>query len=90
MIAEFTKFSSDSTTVKGFVDDTYSFIAKLFDEDSHHGIDGGRVSKLLVEDSEQKVLMEYDRGWDTIPKDEDMVILEAIMELLENSPKRFL
>ena len=42
----------------------YSGVAKVFDEPSQYGINGGRVSKLWLEHKGQPIL-NYDRGWDT-------------------------
>lgn len=37
--------------------------AKVYDEGSHYGIDGGRVSKLWIKDGAE-VVYNYDRGLD--------------------------
>lgn len=97
MKAEFTSFSKDSNWVDGVVGE-YKFQAKLFDEGSEYGINGGRVSKLSIRkkrtmqeksDFLSDCIVNYDRGWDIEPKEEYTECYNAVMELLENSPKRF-
>lgn len=39
---------------------------KHYETPSEYGIDGGRISKLEIRDGE-KVLVNYDRGWDIKP-----------------------
>ncbi|WP_297419750.1 hypothetical protein [Clostridium sp.] len=88
MKAKFTKFDSTTNWVSGVVED-YKFEAKLFDEGSVFGIDEGRVSKLSILDNKNVWLVNYDRGWDIEPKEDFKEIYNTVMELLENSPKRF-
>jgi hypothetical protein len=45
----------------------YKFEAKVFDAGSLYGIDGGRVSKLGVR-KDNKIVVNYDRGWDVPPQ----------------------
>lgn len=51
----------------------FDYKAKVYDEGSVHGIDGGRVSKLIVKghssDTWSRPLLSYDRGWDVEPRD---------------------
>jgi hypothetical protein len=47
---------------------SYTYTAKLFDEDSDFGIDGGRVSILSIRNAEQKEVVSYYRGWDIMPR----------------------
>ena len=81
--AHFTEFDNSSNWVRGNVG-IYSFSAKLFNDGSKHGIDGGRVSKLAIYDG-SVCFCNYDRGWDVIPSKEDEIYFDAVMELLENS-----
>jgi len=97
MKATFTNFTDESNWVDGVVstdNQEYKFSAKLFDVGSNYGINDGRVSKLsirLQDTTWDKSIVNYDRGWDIEPKtDEHKQIFNVIMELLENSPKRFL
>lgn len=48
---------------------TYHYWAKVFDEGSVYGINGGRISKLTIrkEQTDEEVV-NYDRGWDKRPK----------------------
>lgn len=97
MKVEFTQFDNSTNWVGGIVNDgQYSFGAKLFDEGSDYGIhnDGyeGRVSKLTISIGDkwtgwETCICNYDRGWDVLPKNYEVFI--AVMDLLENSPKRF-
>lgn len=91
----FTKWQSDTNWCGGTVG-KYNFEAKLFDEGSTFGINDGRVSKLSIwDDKERKLkgdffagcIVNYDRGWDITPSEENKAIFESVMELLENAPK---
>ena len=63
----------------------YTFQAKAFVEPSDYGIDCGKVSKLHIQkDDEWRV--NYDRGWEIIPRPEDYEAYDAIMEHLNNRP----
>lgn len=91
-IANFTDFPVDSNWCSGFCG-RYQFEAKLFDIGSCFGINGGRVSKLYMQPRKEGGsdcdIISYDRGWDIKPNDKNRNTYEAIMELLENAPKRF-
>ena len=43
-----------------------------FDQPSRYGIDGGKISKLTIQDKKNKSrwLCNFDRGWDIEPEDE--------------------
>ena len=56
----------------------FHFWAKCFDEPSEFGIDGGKVSKLMLKRN-TKVAYNYDRGLDVAPADEDTEIALAIL-----------
>lgn len=43
---------------------------KQFEEGSHYGIDGGRISKLDIRRG-GKTVCRYDRGWEMKPADHD-------------------
>lgn len=62
--------------------------AKVFDEDSVFGISKGRVSKLTIWDIEsEKMIVNYDRGWDIRPSAKYKKDYEAILAKLEKSKK---
>lgn len=42
----------------------YKWQAKVYDEPSHYGIDGGRVSKLSICNADKTCVYNYDRGLD--------------------------
>ena len=44
------------------------FSAKIYDEPSEYGIEGGRISKLAIK-VDGVWTCNYDRGWDIKPKD---------------------
>ena len=46
----------------------YRYWAKVYDEGSEYGIDGGRVSKLMIK-QDNRIVVNYDRGWDIEPQD---------------------
>lgn len=59
---------SGSPWISGKIDGMpgYTFKAKLYDQPSKFGIDGGKISRLQVrKDGEQT--LSYDRGWDQRP-----------------------
>jgi len=97
-VAKFTEFTTKSNWVNGECGD-YIFEAKLFDTGSPFGINNGRVSKLFIRTKKEAKLVqfpfvsasvvEYDRGWGTRPNKEIKPVYNAIMKLLEASPKRF-
>jgi len=91
----FTKWVKGENWVSGKIG-KYTFEAKLFDEGSTYGIKNGRVSKLSIYDNAVRLekqdffaacIVNYDRGWDIKPKGENKIIFNAVMKLLENSPK---
>lgn len=65
---------------------TYEFCAKVFDEGSEYGINGGRVSKLGVK-GRMMPIINYDRGWDLKPEDYYKPIYKALMKVLKALPK---
>ena len=56
----------------------FHYWAKCFDEPSEFGIDGGKVSKLMLKRNGE-VAYNYDRGLDVAPADEDTEIALAIL-----------
>ena len=60
----------DFTEIK---DGDFKAVIKHFDEPSkQYGIDGGKISKLWIENTKTKdVVANYDRGWDTELDDSD-------------------
>jgi len=51
---------------------------KYFEEGSEFGIEGGRISKLMIR-REDITIASYERGWDVEPKDEDAKIAFQIL-----------
>ena len=47
---------------------SYTYTAKVFDEESDFGIDCGRVSVLSIRNAEGQEIVSYYRGWDIMPK----------------------
>jgi hypothetical protein len=75
--------SGKITTMPG-----YTFTAKVYDEPSSHGIEGGKISKLQIK-KDGKQVVNYDRGWDERPKTpEQKEALHRIRNGLDNSPKK--
>lgn len=52
--------------------------AKCFEEPSEYGIKGGRISKLQIR-IDDRVICNYDRGWDIEPTCEEAEIAFAIL-----------
>jgi len=49
---------------------SYHYWAKVYDEGSQYGINGGHVSKLEIRRNGE-IVCNYDRGWDIEPSDPD-------------------
>lgn len=60
----------------------YKVTAKVYDEPSGYGVNGGRVSKILIETSGGTVLYVYDRGEDI--NHIEKTILDHILAWLED------
>lgn len=56
----------------------YHYWVKSYDEGSEFGIDGGRISKLMLK-RKGEIVCNYDRGWDVKPVDEETEIALEIM-----------
>lgn len=80
MDIKLTVFPDYINWVEGYADDTF-FQAKLYDEPSPFGINGGRVSKLHIDGG-----VNYDRGWDT---GKNHPSIGPVIDFLESTPKRF-
>lgn len=80
MDIKLTMFPDYINWVEGYADDTF-FQAKLYDDPSVFGIDGGRVSKLHIAGG-----VNYDRGWDT---GKNHPLVSPVVDFLESTPKRF-
>lgn len=49
---------------------------KAYEEGSEFGINGGRISKLMIKIDGQTVVS-YDRGWDIEPDENDQTVMVA-------------
>lgn len=56
---------------------------KSYDEGSEYGIEGGRISKLTIKIGGRTVV-NYDRGWDVKPDENDEGIMIAYSILIHN------
>ena len=54
---------------EGKADGICRYLLKAYDEPSEYGINGGKISKLLIERNGVTTCY-YDRGWDIEPQDE--------------------
>ena len=59
-------------------DDIYHYWVKSFAEGSEYGIDGGRISKLMLKRNSE-IVCNYDRGWDVEPVDEETALAKDII-----------
>lgn len=64
----------------------YTYEAKVYDEGSEYGIDGGRISKLYVIPADaggwSEPIIEYDRWWGVMPADDTAKkVLEEILAM---------
>lgn len=57
---------------------SYHYWMKIYDAGSQYGIDGGRVSKLMLK-RRGEIVCNYDRGWDTEPVDEETELAKEIL-----------
>lgn len=53
-----------------------------YGEDSDFGINGGRISKLIIK-IDGKVVVSYERGWDVEPDENDQDVMVAYYILLK-------
>ena len=56
----------------------FHYWMKVYEEPSMFGIDGGKVSKLMLK-RDGKVICNYDRGWDIKPADPDTQLALEIL-----------
>ena len=56
----------------------YCYRVKHYEEGSLFGIDGGRISKLMIKRGGE-IVCNYDRGWDVEAVDEDTEFALAIL-----------
>ena len=61
--------------------EVFHYWMKQYDKGSEWGIDGGRISKLMLK-RDGKIVCNYDRGWDIEPADENT---QLALELLLHS-----
>jgi hypothetical protein len=56
----------------------FHYWMKQWDTGSVYGIDGGRISKLMIKRGSE-IVCNYDRGWDVEPVDDDTRTVLAII-----------
>ena len=56
----------------------FHYWMKVFDEPSQFGIEGGKVSKLMLK-RDDEIVCNYDRGWDIEPTDPDTQLAFEIL-----------
>ena len=59
-------------------DSVFHYWMKQHDEGSRFGIDGGRISKLMLK-RDGEIVANYDRGWDVEPADNDTQLAVEIL-----------
>ena len=71
-------WKEDSIKVNGEV---FHYWMKQYEEGSEWGIDGGRISKLILK-RDGKIVCHYDRGWDIKPtcKEAEMALCILLNE----------
>ena len=68
-----------------YADDTGTFQASIvhFEQPSHFGINGGRISKMFIQNYKTgEIVCNYDRGWDKIPTTEVKAFYDELLEKL--------
>ncbi len=59
----------------------FTYYVKVYGEGSSYGIEDGRISKLMLK-RDNKVLCNYDRGWEIRSRDPDAKLaLESLKEM---------
>jgi len=61
----------------------FHYWMKVYDEGSQYGIEGGKISKLMLK-RDGKTVCNYDRGWDIEPVDEETQLAYEILVHTEN------
>ena len=61
----------------------FHYWIKQYEEASRYGINGGRISKLMLK-RDGKIVSNYDRGWDIEPTDENARLATEILIHTEN------
>ena len=56
----------------------YHYEVKVYTYGSEYGIEGGKISKLLIREGGKEVAS-YDRGWDVEPTSEETELALAIL-----------
>ena len=69
--------------VIGVHSEGFHYWVKRYEKRSQFGIDGGKISKLMIK-RKGEVVCNYDRGWDTKPVDENTQIVLQILLLEYN------
>ena len=64
-------------------DSIFHYWMKVYDEASQFGIDGGKVSKLMLKRN-GAIVANYDRGWDIEPTDPDTQLAVELLLHSEN------
>lgn len=60
-------------------DNIFHYWMKVYEEGSEFGIEGGKISKLMLKRS-GVIVCNYDRGWDVMPTDpETQLALELLL-----------
>lgn len=59
----------------------YYYEAKVYDEPSRFGIDGGRISKLAIYNPVKKCCCQYDREW--VIKPDNNEVKEVFLKIME-------
>ena len=85
----------DNHWVSGHFGD-HMYVAKVYDTSSDFGINGSRVSKLIVwrakesaGSTQKKEVVRYKRGWNFPPEtDDDNLAFSAILSWLETMPPK--
>nr|DAP89907.1 MAG TPA: hypothetical protein [Bacteriophage sp.] len=63
--------------------EVFHYWMKQYDKGSEWGIDGGRISKLMLK-RDGKIVCNYDRGWDIEPADENTQLATELLLHSEN------
>lgn len=74
----------DGNWVIGYID-SFRFMAKVYDEPSKYGLNGGKISKLCING-----ILDYERGWQVTNKAAEPMLNQLVAFLEKNTMKWFL
>lgn len=66
----------------------FTYFVKHYDLPSEFGIDGGKISKLLIRLDDEAIVCNYDRGWDIRPTGAAKKAADFLIKQYNQAPRR--